>query len=115
MDTKSIGVSNEVLHRATDLKGKRAENVGENSNANDASRVSKNFDVNLSQEAQELLQARQKAMQIAKSTSPVREDRIAAIKAQIADGTYKVDPGRIADGMLVEAIKDKVSTTGTEV
>lgn len=51
----------------------------------------------------------QKALEIAKGTPDVREDRVAALKKQIADGTYQVDSGKIADGMLREAIKDRLA------
>lgn len=67
------------------------------------------FDVNLSPAAREKAKAFQKALEIARNTPDIREDRVAEIKKKIQDGTYQVDSGKIADGMLMEAIRDKVS------
>jgi negative regulator of flagellin synthesis FlgM len=50
-----------------------------------------------------------KAAAIARNTPDVREDRVTALKAQIDAGTYQVDSGKIADGMLREAIKDHIA------
>lgn len=114
MDTKSIGIRQNSIHRSDDLSRSEADKISDQAELKESFKPNKNFNVNLSKEAQELLQARQNAMSIAKSTSPIREDKIADIKARIDAGTYKVDAGKIADGMLMEAIKDKVST-GSEV
>lgn len=65
--------------------------------------------VNVSAKARELGEAHRKAFDIAKSTPDVREDRIAAIKQQVQDGTYKVDSGNIADGILREAVREKLA------
>lgn len=70
----------------------------------------KNFNVELSAKAREMQEGRAKALEIARNTPDVREDRVADIKRRIADGTYQVDAGAVADGMLREAIKDKLST-----
>ncbi len=67
------------------------------------------YNVNVSTQAKELAEARGKAFNIAKNTDPVREDRVADIKKRIADGTYQVDSGQIADGMLREAVKDRLA------
>ncbi|TWW11534.1 negative regulator of flagellin synthesis [Planctomyces bekefii] len=56
-------------------------------------------------------EAYQKALDIARGTPDIREDRVAALKKQIQDGTYQVDSGKIADGMLREAIKDHLADT----
>lgn len=74
-------------------------------------RHSSDFAVAFSDRAQEMLEARNKALDIAKSTSPIREDRVQALKAKIQNGTYEIDSGKIADGMLEEAIKDELSKT----
>ncbi len=114
MDTKAIGITGGNIHHTKGMSPTKSEKVTDEESSSESLKSNKNFNVNLSKEAQELLQARQQAMSIAKSTSPLREDRIADIKARIEAGTYKVDPGKIADGMLVEAIKDKLSS-GSEV
>ena len=69
------------------------------------------YTVAVSSEAQELTAAHAKAFEIAKNTSPIREKRVAELKSQIEAGTYKVDSGNIADGMLREAIRDKLATS----
>lgn len=74
----------------------------------------KDWDVQISPEAIELADARRKAMAIAKETEPVREDRVSALKKKIADGNYKIDAAKIADGMLNEAIKDHVAANPEE-
>jgi negative regulator of flagellin synthesis FlgM len=66
-------------------------------------------DVNLSPEAREKAKAYKKALDIARNTPDVREERVAEIRKRIQDGTYQVDSGKIADGMLMEAIRDKVA------
>lgn len=68
-------------------------------------------DVKLSDDAIARQAAAKKAFDIAKGTPDVREDRVAALKAQIQAGTYKVDSGDIADGMLREAIKEHLAET----
>lgn len=69
----------------------------------------KDFDLALSPESKEKAEAYRKAMEIARSTPDVREDRVADIKKRIADGTYQVDSGKVADGMLREAILNKLA------
>lgn len=65
--------------------------------------------VQISSDAKGRAEAFQKALDIARDTPDVREDRVAALKKQIQEGTYQVDSGKIADGMLREAIKDKLA------
>ncbi|MFK7873924.1 MAG: flagellar biosynthesis anti-sigma factor FlgM [Oligoflexales bacterium] len=65
--------------------------------------------VQLSNGARELQAAHQKAYDIAMATPDVREYKIASLKEKIKNGTYKVDAGKVADGMLREAIKDKIA------
>lgn len=67
------------------------------------------FNVNLSSKAKEMAEARKKAMEIAKSTSDIREDKVADLKRRIDAGEYKPDAGRIADGMMREAIRDELA------
>tara|TARA_Y100001970_G_scaffold121099_1_gene150242 strand:- start:83 stop:436 length:354 start_codon:yes stop_codon:yes gene_type:complete len=54
------------------------------------------------------------AFEIAKGTSPVREDKVRALKAKIESGNYEIDSGKIADGMLKEAIKDFLAESSKE-
>jgi len=71
---------------------------------------SADYSVGISSNAQEVKASHQRAFEIAKNTSPIRAERVAELKAQIQNGTYKIDSGKIADGMLREAIKDELST-----
>lgn len=61
--------------------------------------------VQISPQAKELSFARR----VIDETPDVREDKIAHFKNLIDKGQYKPDAGRIADGMLGEAIKDELS------
>jgi flagellar biosynthesis anti-sigma factor FlgM len=70
-------------------------------------RASANVDI--SADAKDRAAAQAKALQIARNTPDVREDRVASLKAQIDAGTYKVDAGKVADGMMREAIKEHLS------
>ena len=62
-----------------------------------------NFNVALSDGAKSKQLAQKKATDIAMNTPVVREDRVAALKEQIKNGSYQVDSGKIADGILKEA------------
>jgi negative regulator of flagellin synthesis FlgM len=73
------------------------------------------FNVNVSAKAKEMAEARKKAMDIARNTSDIREDKVADLKARIASGEYKVDAGNIADGMMREAIRDELSKNPPEL
>ena len=83
-------------------RGRATENAGRQG-------ATGNYSVDVSSEAREMAASRQKALDIARNTPDVREDRVAEIKAQIAAGTYKVDSGKIADGMLREAVKERLA------
>jgi len=58
--------------------------------------------VSLSLQARELLKA-QKALA---AIPDVRADKVEAIKARIADGTYRIDSEQIAAKMIREALSD---------
>ena len=88
---------------------KRADRTDLGSQIGEATTPGGGFDVNLSQASKEKAQAYQKALEIARRTPDIREDRVAEIKKKIQDGNYQVDAGKIADGMLMEAIRDKVA------
>lgn len=61
--------------------------------------------VQISPRARELNLARQ----VVDSTPDVREDKVAKFKSMIERGEYKPDAGKIADGILSEAIRDELS------
>ncbi len=66
-------------------------------------------DVKISGGAKDRAAAASKAFDIAKNTPDVREDRVAALKAQIDAGTYQPDSGKIADGILREAVREHLA------
>ena len=119
METRNINKSQQALTnaigQATVAGGvDKAKKVGGNEvNKSDSSPRANEQGVNveLSPQARQMADARKKAADIARSTPDVREDRVAALKAQIAAGTYKPDSGKIADGILREAILDRLSET----
>jgi|GEM_PF-880849 flagellar biosynthesis anti-sigma factor FlgM len=73
------------------------------------------FAVALSEKAKGMAEARSKALEVARNTPDIREDRVADLKRRIESGEYSVDSGRIADGMLREAIRDELAKNPPEV
>lgn len=61
--------------------------------------------VQISPRARELNLARQ----VVDQTPDVREDKVAKFKSMIERGEYKPDAGKIADGILAEAVRDELS------
>jgi flagellar biosynthesis anti-sigma factor FlgM len=95
--------------KATDIKAPAANIAGAGiMNKGPGDKAS---NVNISDGAKSRAEAYQKALDIAKGTPDIREDRVASIKQQIKDGTYQIDSGKIADGMLREAVKDHLAET----
>jgi negative regulator of flagellin synthesis FlgM len=70
---------------------------------------SRDYSVALSDQSKEVAAGREKALKIAKGTPDIREDKVAEYKKLLADGKYKIDSGKIADGILREAIRDKLA------
>ena len=67
--------------------------------------VSDAANVQISAKAKEMSLAKK----IVEDTPDVREDKIAHFKDLIAKGKYKPDAGKIADGMMREAMKDELA------
>lgn len=65
--------------------------------------------VNISAGARDRADASAKALDIARNTPDIREDRVSMLKKQIEEGTYQIDSGKIADGMMREAILDHLA------
>ena len=110
MDSKSISgglPSSLTVNRDSGIK---KNDEADNRTTNRTDRNSKNWSVNLSPESKSIFEARKKALEIAKSTPDVRQEKIDAIKAKIKSGEYKVDAGKVADGMLKEAIRDHLAS-----
>lgn len=117
MDIKSsdIPVAGKDLQTKNLLKNKNAQDVRKNSELVKGETIAqsqlrdKSYNVNLSPKSKELQEAHNKAFQIAQGTSPIRENKVAALKEKIKNGTYSIDAGQIADGMLREAVKDQLA------
>lgn len=67
------------------------------------------YQVSLSGKSLERQRMQKKALEIANQTPDVREDRVAELRRQIKDGSYKIDPEKIAMGMIREAVRDQVA------
>jgi negative regulator of flagellin synthesis FlgM len=109
MDTKSIGG---LSTNRPNLDKIRVENPESATTSKDQSKKAlsgSNVNVNLSNEAMERAQAHRKAQDIALKTSPIREDRVQELKNRIQSGNYKIEPDKIADGMMREAVRDELA------
>ncbi len=93
----------------TDKAGKTDETDSESVAKSSAKARDGAAGVNISPAAKDRAAASMKARDIALSTPDIREDRVADLKAQIDAGTYKIDSGKIADGMMREAIKEHLA------
>jgi len=115
MDTKSVGHPQTIQAQLDSAKLRQAEKSQAENSKNLQKSSGKDYELNLSSEAVELAKAREKAFNIARSTSEVREDRIAALKAKIDSGQYQIEPSKIADGMLLEAIRDELAKNSQDL
>ena len=85
------------------------EGGGETSGPNGPGDASPDFGVQISQSGKSRIEAHKKALNIARNTPDVREDKVADIKKRIAEGSYQVDSGKIADGIMHEAIREHLA------
>lgn len=110
MDSTKVGpnVSAPLTGNASVQKNKGVQKESEAKKAGKG-REANDFNVNLSDRAKEMSEARLKALDIARNTSDVREDRVADLKKRIESGEYKASAENIADGILREAIRDELS------
>lgn len=105
-------VAQEGTEKVSDTKGTNPASIISALSSPTKNKTEKgNFDVNISNGAKDRAVAFQKAFDIAKQTPDIREDRVKTLKEQIQNGTYKLDAGNIADGMLLEAVKDRLAET----
>ena len=110
MDSKPISrgaPSSITVNRDPKINSKEEKSSKVDSNRSEIH--GKNWSVKISPESKSMLEARNKALEIAKNAPDVRQEKIDAIKQRISNGEYKVDAGKIADGMLKEAIKDHLA------
>ena len=113
MDTSKVAYSpsaiGTVQPAATDAgeqvaKAKRAKHGAKSEDAKDAALTPGGVDVNLSPRARQMAEAHRKAMEIARATPDVRADKVADLKRRVQDGSYKVEPEKVADGIMREAM-----------
>lgn len=91
-------------------KTTKAKKAGEASGSAAAKGGTKqDWGLDISPKAKEMSEAYKKAGEIARATPDVREDRVADIKKRLAEGTYEVDSGKIADGMMREAMLEHLA------
>lgn len=114
----STSVSSAGLGKAKDAETAKKSGASEigslaqgSQAATSASVAGRDFGVQLSDSGKKRAEEQKKAFEIAKNTPDVREDKVAAIKAKIQAGTYEVDSGKIADGMLREAIMEHLANS----
>lgn len=114
MEPKSIG--NSISHldplKSTNIdKSKNIRNRASKIGTADQTKAKSGFQVDLSKESQEIAAAHRKALQVAMSTPDVRAERVEELKNKIKNGEYKIDSGKIADGILKEAVRDELAKT----
>ena len=67
-------------------------------NRDHAAKIEGGDRVELSPEARQIIQLAEQTRQLPE----IREDRVAALRQQLADGTYNVDPQQVAASILEE-------------
>ena len=114
---KPTNITNPLASTSSADRAKHADKAGQAENV-DASRhaaktgASKgNYDVKISPEAKEKAELQKNLFEAAKMSPDIREDRVADLKKRIAEGTYNVDAGSVADSMLREAVRDHLAIT----
>ncbi len=73
------------------------------------------YKVSVSKEASEKKKLMEQILEVVKSTPDVREEKVNKIKEMIKKGQYELDAGKIADGILREAVREKLATDSTKM
>ena len=110
MESGKIGLKNlsalsinERSHIKNDRETKKGEKISTGKG---------DLNVEISPGSRSLAKSRELAIDIAKTSPDIRQDRmekIVRLKETIKNGTYELDPGNIADGIVREAIKDQIA------
>lgn len=116
MDTKRVGhgITSGAQLDSTARAGTASTNVDTGIVDGQKTQGKKGVDVAVSEKARAMAKAREKATEIARNTPDVREDRVRELRERIQSGQYQVDATKIADGMMREAILDKLATMPDE-
>ncbi|MDD9950734.1 MAG: flagellar biosynthesis anti-sigma factor FlgM [Zetaproteobacteria bacterium] len=101
-------VSAELGATANVEKGEAAKKSSQTANKRNAQG---SYSVRLSDAVKNKQKAFEDSLRIAQNTEPTRPERIQALKEQIATGTYNPDAEQIAQGMLREAMREKLAET----
>lgn len=112
MATRSVGSS--VFDRGAEgISSKIGKNKSDSLANRNKTTASGNepVKVELSKDAVKFAAEKKMALEIANATPDIREDKINYFKEKLKSGTYKIDEGKIADGILFEAMKEKVAAT----
>ena len=117
MDSKKIGsnISPALTTNAPVQRSKEAQKHADAGKVGARAGAEADYNVNLSGKGKEINDARAKALEIAKNTPDIREDRVMELKKKIESGEYKVSSENIADGILREAIRDELSKGEAEL
>ncbi len=117
MDSTKVGpgIASGLTNNAPVQKSKGVQKDLDKLVQNKESKDKSDFNVNISAKSKEMAEARMKALEIARNTPDIREDKVADLKRRIESGEYKADAGNIADGMMREAIRDELSKNPPEL
>ena len=107
INSSSIGqqIAGDAVKKSGDNKQNSADKINQRINQHSKDSVS----VDLSAKALEVFEARARAFEIARNTPDVNEDRVAELRAKVASGDYKIDAEKVADGLMKEAIFERLA------
>jgi negative regulator of flagellin synthesis FlgM len=115
MDVKRVGhnATQVTDNKATENKGvdkARAHRLGTTKISDPATGLTSSTPGSEKVEWSDDAQMAREAFQVAKNTPDVRKDKVAALKAAIKNGTYKVDNQKVAESMLQESLEESIIT-----
>jgi flagellar biosynthesis anti-sigma factor FlgM len=71
---------------------------------------SSSYDVAISPKATNLQKQQDMAYELAKNTSPIREEKVQTLKNKISAGEYASDSNQILEGIVREAVRDQLAS-----
>ncbi|MEO5666537.1 MAG: flagellar biosynthesis anti-sigma factor FlgM [Bdellovibrionota bacterium] len=111
MDITKLGSDRIQQERAQDAAQTQKSQGAKSSEKTDANSVAQNSKSVKSSTASNVkwsadAQLASEALAIAKNAPETRSDKVAALKAAIANGSYKVDSKKVADRMVERSLED---------